>query len=362
MDHSGEPSDVCIAKFDSTRLETALRYDGWRENMGVLFDVATRDGSKPRVSKPASIVTADLGDTVLARARAESQLFRRSPKRVRTEELGLILVQYFPRGGGVICGRERLVAGDMQIVDTEKPYELAATDYENLTLMVPHDLRATISPVIDKLHGRRLPGKDPMVRMLGEHLQSLWDNVTSMSVSQARKAVRGTIGLIHGYFDTDTGLAGDLDPAVGDALDLAMRRFIEQNLQEPLDVDDFARQFRVSRSQVYRLFKRHEGVARYVWERRLQRSRTLLTAPWLQHLSIGAVAFEVGYSSNAHFSRAFRARFGMTPRQMRTEVRERSSGRDDRRTSEAGISILIPDMVRSLAANATADLTVSSSG
>jgi AraC-like DNA-binding protein len=191
-----------------------------------------------------------------------------------------------------------------------------------------------------------------MVRMLGEHLQSLWENVTQMSVSQARTAVRGTIGLIHGYLDTDTGLADELCPNVGDALDLAMRRFIEQNLQQALDVDELARQFRVSRSQVYRLFKRHEGVARYVWERRLQRSRTLLTAPWLQHLSIGAVAFEVGYSSNAHFSRAFRGRFGMTPRQMRAEVRDRSGGRDDRTTSESGQSRLIPDMVRALAANA----------
>lgn len=349
-DEDAQPSGITIARFDSTKLETGLRYDAWRENMGVLFDVASSDGSSPDLSKPASIVTADLGDTVLARARAESQLFRRSARRLHREELGLILVQYFPRGGGIICGRERLVAGDMQIIDTEKPYELAATDYENLTLMVPHDLRATLSPVIDKLHARSISGKNPMVRMLGDHLQSLWRNVSGMDISQARIAVQGTIGLLHGYLATDSALAEELEPAVGDALGLAMRRFIEQNLEKSLKPEQLAREFRVSRSQVYRLFKRDDGVARYVWERRLQRSRVLLTTPWLQHLDIGAVAFEVGYSSNAHFTRAFRARFGMTPSRMRAEARDGSSSQPAERTAgQTGHSIRVPEMVRRVA-------------
>lgn len=350
VDEGAQPAGIRIATFDSTQLETGLRYEAWRENMGVLFDVASRDGSCPGISKPASIVTADLGDTVLARARAEAQLFRRSERRLHSDELGLVLVQYFPRGGGIVCGRERLAAGDMQIIDTEKPYELAATDYENLTLMVPHDMRATLSPVIDKLHARPISGKNPMVRMLGEHLQSLWKNVPGMDVSQACLAVQGTIGLLHGYLATESALAEELEPAVADALGLAMRRFIEQNLEQPLKPEQLARQFGVSRSQVYRLFKHHDGVARYVWERRLQRSRVLLTTPWLQHLDIGAVAFEVGYSSNAHFTRAFRARFGMTPSQMRARARDdRSTGPAERAAGLAAHSIRVPDMVRRVA-------------
>ena len=73
-------------------MEQDLRYDAWRENMGVLFDVAPADGSSAAVNKPASIITADLGDTVLAQARAESQYFKRDHKRLAGEELGLILV------------------------------------------------------------------------------------------------------------------------------------------------------------------------------------------------------------------------------------------------------------------------------
>ncbi len=344
------PPTIALASFHSNEVEQDLRYDAWRENMGVLFDVASRDGTSAAVNKPASIITADLGDTVLAQACAESQDFIRDQKRLAGEELGLILVQYFPHGGGILCDREHLVAGDMLIIDTEKPFKLAATDYENLTLMVPHDLRASISPMIDRLHGRRLPGSNPMVNILGEHLQSLWRNVTGMNMAQAGRAVQGTIGLIHGYLANEKGLAAELEPAVGQALALAVRRYIEQHLEKPLKIDDLARHFRVSRSQIYRLFEQHDGVASYVWERRLRRSRRLLMTPSLQHLSIGAVAFEVGFTSHAHFSRAFRSRFGLTPSQLRAAAVERKSGQAERASPIRQYPVQVPDMVRQLAA------------
>ncbi len=344
------PPTISLARFSSNEVEEDLRYDAWRENMGVLFDVASRDGASAALTQPASIITADLGDTVLAQARAESQHFIRDHKRLAGEELGLILVQYFRHGGGILCNRERLVAGDMLIIDTERPFELAATDYENLTLMVPHDLRANISPMIDRLHGIRLPGSNPMVSMLGEHLQSLWRNVSSMTMAQACAAVQGTIGLIHGYLANEKRLASEMEPATAEALGFAVRRFVERHLEKPLKVDDLARHFRVSRSKIYRLFEHHDGVASYVWERRLLRSRRLLMTPALQHLSIGTVAFEVGFSSNAHFSRAFRTRFGLTPSQLRSAAQERGSDQTKRTSQGKQYPVQVPDMVRQLAA------------
>ena len=189
-----------------------------------------------------------------------------------------------------------------------------------------------------------------MVNILGEHLQSLWRNVTSMTMAQACASVQGTIGLIHGYLANEKGPAAELDPATGEALGFAVRRFIERHLEKPLKVDDLARHFRVSRSQIYRLFEHHEGVASYVWERRLLRSRRLLMTPALQHLSIGAVAFEVGFSSNAHFSRAFRKRFGLTPSQLRAAALERGFDQTKRTSLVRHYPVQVPDMVRQLAA------------
>jgi len=71
--------------------------------------------------------------------------------------------------------------------------------------------------------------------------------------------------------------------------------------------------------------------------------------PTLKHLGIGAVAFEAGFSSNAHFSRAFRARFGLTPSQMRAAAKERKSGQAERTSPGRHYPVHVPDMVRQLA-------------
>lgn len=335
---------VDVVRFDTHDVDRAQRYDAWRDNMGVLFDVSTPDDTQPSVRQPASISAIDLGETVFARARAESQVFSRTRQRIAGEELGLILVQYFPKGGGTVCGRDRLVAGDMQIIDTERPYELAATDYENLTLMVPHDLRHLVSPAIDTLHGRALSGRQPMVRLLGEHLESLWRNVQDMELQQAMGAIRGTMGLMHGWLSTDSTLAEELMPEVADALYSAIRRYIEQNLDQSLCVAQLTRRFQISRAQLYRLFDRHNGISRYIWERRLQRSRRHLIAPGLMRRKIGAIAFDNGFRSEAHFSRAFRARFGIAPRDARSEALIRHS----REVKDSPTAAAYPSTVRNL--------------
>ncbi|MBL8942370.1 MAG: helix-turn-helix domain-containing protein [Myxococcales bacterium] len=50
---------------------------------------------------------------------------------------------------------------------------------------------------------------------------------------------------------------------------------------------------------------------------RLDRCRAQLLDPAHAHRSISEIAFALGFTSAAHFSRAFRARFGRSPRTLR---------------------------------------------
>jgi AraC-like DNA-binding protein len=345
MDNHG----IDVARFDSEEVETSLRYSAWKENMGVLFDVEPRDDGAPDVHRPALIEAADLGGMVLARARAEGQTFSRTVERLRREELGLILVQYFSKGGGHIRGGERLCTGDMQIVDTEQPYELIASDYENLTLMVPYSLRGRISPVIETLHGRPISGRNPLIRLLGDHLQSLWRNVPEMTSTQASIALEGTLGLLQRWLVGDAEVSEALEPAVAASLGAAMRRHIERHLAEAIHAEDLARHFRVSRSQVYRLFQPHQGVARYVLVRRLERAFRLLSTPLLRERSIGAIALDCGFSSEAYFSRVFRARFGATASEVRASALAMAPEQQRRCIAGPGYSTEVYAMVRRLA-------------
>lgn len=61
----------------------------------------------------------------------------------------------------------------------------------------------------------------------------------------------------------------------------------------------------------------------YLRERRLQRTWADLSNPAEAHHSISEIAFRVGFNDSAHFSRAFRQRFGLSPREFRQHEAER---------------------------------------
>ena len=104
---------------------------------------------------------------------------------------------------------------------------------------------------------------------------------------------------------------GALQPKLSDAVSL-----MEANLEEPLSTDDIAGLVGISRRQLERLFKQYLGSmpSRYYLELRLQRSRQLLLDT---HYSIVQVGLMCGFSSGSHFSTAFGALFGNTPREER---------------------------------------------
>ena len=92
---------------------------------------------------------------------------------------------------------------------------------------------------------------------------------------------------------------------------------MEANLHEPLPTDEIARLVGVSRRQLERLFKQHldDMPSRYYIELRLARARRLLRH---SGQSVLQIALACGFASASHFSNAYRARFGRTPRDERS--------------------------------------------
>lgn len=104
---------------------------------------------------------------------------------------------------------------------------------------------------------------------------------------------------------------GVLQPKLTEAVTL-----MEANIEEPLSTDEIAQLAGVSRRQLERLFKQYLGSlpSRYYLELRLQRARQLLLDT---NHSIVQVGLMCGFSSGSHFSTAFGALFGNTPREER---------------------------------------------
>lgn len=92
---------------------------------------------------------------------------------------------------------------------------------------------------------------------------------------------------------------------------------MEANLAEPLPTEEIARLVGVSRRQLERLFKQHLDAlpSRWYLSLRLERARRLLRQTSQSVLQIG---LGCGFASGPHFSNAYRAHFGHTPRDERS--------------------------------------------
>lgn len=89
--------------------------------------------------------------------------------------------------------------------------------------------------------------------------------------------------------------------------------------QADLSMPDIAGREAMSHRYLQKLFElQHTTFSDYVRNRRLDRARLDLLAPWHDSRSIAEIAFNWGFRDQGHFSRAFRAAFGVTPRAYRS--------------------------------------------
>jgi signal transduction histidine kinase/DNA-binding response OmpR family regulator len=88
---------------------------------------------------------------------------------------------------------------------------------------------------------------------------------------------------------------------------------VESNIaNENFSIEDICKNIGVSRVQLYRKIKALLGcnVNDYILNTRMQKAKYLLQH---EELSIGEVAYKVGFSSQAYFSTVFKSKFGATP-------------------------------------------------
>ncbi|MDW3207688.1 MAG: helix-turn-helix domain-containing protein [Alphaproteobacteria bacterium] len=315
------PIPIPRLSFDTQSFGANDRLDAWRENMGVFFDLSAVDGGRQESIARARIDACSMAGTVFGVTTADAQLFQRSEQRVARDEMEHFLIQVFLHGGGRTRDGETIQAGDMLIIDLDQPHSMVTSDFSNLTLVLPRELHPALSDILTRLHARRLPSTSPVIRLLASHLQSIWHNVGDMTVQDSGATLKGTIGLMECWL-SQRQFSEDLSPEVSSGLAKSIFRHIDAHIEEPLSPEHLCGLFRISRSQLYRIFKPYEGVSRYVWERRMVKAMRMLSNPIFSELAIGTIAFKCGFSTEPHFSRSFKERFGINPSAFRRDALE----------------------------------------
>jgi AraC family transcriptional regulator len=94
---------------------------------------------------------------------------------------------------------------------------------------------------------------------------------------------------------------------------------METELDSDMTLTLLAAESGYSRTHFYRMFMAATGQTphRYLLELRLKKAESLLADP---SLSLIDIAFACGFSSHAHFSTAFRSRFGFSPSAFRRNL------------------------------------------
>lgn len=97
-------------------------------------------------------------------------------------------------------------------------------------------------------------------------------------------------------------------------------KLMEDNLEDALSVPQICKRIRLSQRQLDRLFAQfvRKSPVLYYRDIRLDRARGLVTQT---DMRLSEIAVASGFSSQAHFSRAYRERFGLAPRTDRVEGR-----------------------------------------
>lgn len=113
-------------------------------------------------------------------------------------------------------------------------------------------------------------------------------------------------------------MGGERNP-VQNSLAARVRRFVEANLSDPgLSSRSIAAAHFVSVRQLQKVFEAEgEPVTTLVRNRRLERCRRDLADPFRRQESIATVRTRWGFLDAAHFSRLFRAAYGLSPREYR---------------------------------------------
>ncbi|MFE6334250.1 helix-turn-helix domain-containing protein [Streptomyces sp. NPDC057798] len=269
-----------------------------------------------------------LGAVRVVTHRGSAPYVLKSPDPVGGAHGAIVGVGTQPVGGALLAAQGRQIPcapGDVFVVDASQPWELRQLhDFRLHLYLVPRNLIGLADQDMRFLWGVHRGTADGVTRLLVPLMNTAAESAPTYPQHIARGVAGGLVDLL-GAKATERksghspGSRADQDERT--AMARRVRQFVNENLADrDLNPERIAAHHHVSVRYLHKVFA-GEGttLSRWIQQRRLDECRRELarldgTEP---ASSFAAVARRWGFVNAAHFSRSFRAAYGVTPSEWR---------------------------------------------
>lgn len=304
-------------------LKRAERYDYWDDALHeVCGDFSTATDSKEDFT--GVIEVRNVAGLDFASISSNADKISRSRLQVATsnDEYCFLITQVSGRSCMAQNGQETVLEpGDMTIIESGRPSVFQFDGcFSNLSLHLPRKL------LENRLRHHNIPcatglrGSVGMGSVVNNFLMSLYDQAGSFSEAQSESVRETLLELIASALSPDDKRSGhDRLPPHKVAQLNHIQQFIETRLPDPdLSPARIADEYGISTRHLYRVFGAAGcSVSEWIRKRRLDKCREDLADPKFAGHGIIQIAFHWGFNDASHFSRSFKAEFGVSPREFR---------------------------------------------
>ena len=209
-------------------------------------------------------------------------------------------------------------ANDIGIYDGRQPFR-SMHGGKRAIAVIPRAMIERRAPWLTRTPHHKLAGDSPFAALARRHLITLTDTASTLTETAMSLLSENLCNLV-ALASTEDTAPDQLSPELQLEAILA---FCRRNLHDAeLSPQRVADQLGMSVRTLHWRFKRAgQTFGQWVRENRLEGCAAALRDPNHRTVNISDIAYNWGFNDLSHFNKAFRARFSMTPRDWRNELR-----------------------------------------